>query len=210
MKKAVDKITELGTLVMPGVRSLLVTLIGTCDMMLDRFITTDPELSKRIVPADKLYKECDYTEKSDSKVIGIPATNIMSMITSENNSAAVEVFGKKFKSSRSSLVSSFRVKEAFIPLLRNNKPIEFNGFGKGSGMYIHKGKALVRNGKLLVPVAKERPCISAPWEVKFTLVYNEFHNMPLETILDLFRYAGMNLGLGTWRREWGKFEVKVA
>lgn len=144
----------------------LVRLEGRADIMFDRYAGDN---STQLEPHQKL-----YLNPTDGRTIGLPAVNIMSLLSAHNtNSAPKRLRDKrKFKDIANACLSYVTVSPAFIPLLRNGAPIRFGSFNAKeiddeSGCYIHRAVARLDKG---IPNPKVRP--------------DEGRTEPLETLTD--------------------------
>ena len=179
-----------------------VTLCGLTDIMFDRYAGDN---NTRLEPWQKL-----YFMPGNSKVIGLPALNIMSFLSAHNtNSAPKRLRDKrKYKDIANANLSFVTIAPDFIPFIREGKPIEFGKFDKDvdpvSGIYIHYSVARLDKG---IPNPKERPTLPTPWSLAFTLHYIPNREIQEQEILNLFDEGGRALGLGTFRGVFGKFTV---
>jgi hypothetical protein len=180
-----------------------VTLKGTTDLMFDRY---PGENSTKLEVWQKL-----YYQPGDSKVIGIPALNILSFLSAHNtNSAPKRLRDKrKFKDIANAALSFVEISPMFVPILRNGKPIVFgkivDDVDKLSGVYVHRAVARLDKG---IPNPKERPTIPCPWEISFDFRMYPNREIKEQEILNLFEEGGRALGLGTFRGVFGKFVVQ--
>jgi hypothetical protein len=180
-----------------------VVLCGTKGLMFDRYAGNN---NTKLEPWQKF-----YLEPGDSRVIGMPAANIMSFLSAHNtNSAPKRLRDKRrFKDIANACLSFVEIAEDFIPLLRNGKPITFGKFENDrdpvSGAYIHRAVARLDKG---IPNPKERPVVPAPWSLAFTLRLYPNREIQEQEILNLFDEGGRALGLGTFRGLFGKFIVE--
>jgi hypothetical protein len=179
-----------------------VTLTGTKEIMFDRYPGDNVTM---LEPHQKF-----YFESENSKVIGLPAINILSFLTAHNtNSAPKRLRDKrKYKDIANACASFVEIVEQFVPLLRGGKPIVFGAFVNDkdalSGAYVYHHVARLEKG---VPNVKHRPVLPVPWEVKFTLRLLPNREIKEVEIRNLFEEGGRAIGLGTWRGLFGKFEV---
>lgn len=163
-----------------------VTLCGTKPIMFDRYAGDN---STRLDPWQKL-----YLEPGDSRVIGIPAANIMSFLSAHNtNSAPKRLRDKrKYKDIANACLSFVEIGEDFIPLLRDGKPIVFGMLDKDidpvSGVWIHRSVARLDKG---IPNPKERPVVPLPWSIKFTLRLFPNREIQEQEIINLFDFRGL-------------------
>ena len=181
-----------------------VLLCGIKPIMFDRYAGDN---NTKLEPWQKL-----YLEPGDSRVIGIPAANIMSFLSAHNtNSAPKRLRDKrKYKDIANACLSFVELGQDFIPLLRAGKPITFGKFDKGhdpeSGCWIHYGVGRLDKG---IPNPKERPVIPLEWKVAFTLRLYPNKEIQEQEIINLFDEGGRALGLGTFRGLFGKFQVEA-
>jgi hypothetical protein len=179
-----------------------VSICGTRDVMFDRYAGDN---QTKLEPWQKL-----YLEPGASKIIGLPAANIMSFLSAHNtNSAPKRLRDKrKYKDIANACLSFIEIEENFIPFLREGKPITFGKFEKDldqtSGCYIHRSVARLDKG---IPNPKERPVLPMDWSLKFTLKLYPNKEIQEQEILNLFEEGGRALGIGTFRGLYGKFTV---
>jgi len=179
-----------------------VTLCGTRPIMFDRYAGDN---NTKLEPWQKL-----YFLPGDSKIIGLPAANIMSFLSAHNtNSAPKRLRDKrKFKDIANSCLSFVEIDPYFIPFSRDGKPITFgkiaNDVDAESGIFVHRSVARLDKG---IPNPKERPVLPTPWDLKFTLKLYPNREIQEQEIMNLFEEGGRALGLGTFRGLFGKFIV---
>lgn len=179
-----------------------VTLEGLTEIMFDRY---PGDNNTKLEPHQKL-----YLEPGDSRVIGLPALNIMSFLSAHNtNSAPKRLRDKrKFKDLANAMLSFVSIKEQFIPLLRGGKPIIFGRFENDrdpkSGAYVGYHVARLDKG---IPNPKVRPIVPLPWNMQFTLSIFPNREIKEPDVLNLFEEGGRAIGLGTFRGVFGKFLV---
>lgn len=179
-----------------------VSLKGMSDIMFDRYAGDN---NTRLEPWQKL-----YFQPGDSKVIGIPALNIMSFLSAHNtNSAPKRLRDKrKYKDIANACLSFVQIGPSFIPLSRDGSPIRFGRFvddkDAESGCYVHRSVARLDKG---IPNPKERPTLPTPWNLDFTLTLWPTREVQEQEIINLFEEGGRALGLGTFRGVFGKFVV---
>src|SRR5215475_211093 len=171
-----------------------VILQGLTDIMFDRY---PGDNNTKLEPHQKL-----YLAPGDSRVIGLPSTNLMSFLSAHNtNSAPKRLRDKrKFKDIANALLSFVSIREQFIPLLRDDKPIKLGKFDGDrdalSGCYIHRSVARLDKG---IPNPKVRPVVPLDWSLKFTLDIFRNQEIKEQDILNLMEEGGRALGLGTFR-----------
>lgn len=182
-----------------------VRLCGTTDIMFDRYAGDN---DTKLEPYQKL-----YLAPGDSRVIGLPAINIMSLLSAHNtNSAPKRLRDKrKYKDIANACLSFVAVGPSFIPFLRNGEPITFGRFetnevDKSSGCYIHRSVARLDKG---IPNPKVRPVLPAPWALEFDLTIYPNREIQEQEIVNLFEEAGRAIGLGTFRGVFGKYFVEA-
>ena len=181
-----------------------VRLVGTQPIMFDRYAGDN---STKLEPHQKL-----YLKPGDSKVITIPALNLMSFLSAHNtNSAPKRLRDKrKFKDIANAALSFVEINPTHIELLRDGKPIVFGKFADDSdpvsGTWIHRSVARLDKG---IPNPKVRPVVPLPWSIEFDLSLYPNREIKETEILNLFEEGGRALGLGTFRGVFGKFVVDL-
>lgn len=172
--------------------------------MFDRYAGDN---NTKLEPKQKL-----YLNPLDSKTIGIPAVNIMSLLSAHNtNSAPKRLRDKrKYKDIANACLSYVSIGPSFIPLLRGNEPILFGEFNKderdeSSGCYIHRSVARLDKG---IPNPKERPVIPLPWALEFDFELFPNKEIKEQEIVNLVDEAGRAIGLGTFRGVFGKYFIE--
>lgn len=181
-----------------------VVLCGINDIMFDRYAGDN---NTKLETHQKL-----YMQPGDSRVIGIPAINIMSLLSAHNtNSAPKRLRDKrKYKDIANACLSFVTIGPTFIPLLRNGEPIKFGKFNQNeidetSGCYVHRSVARLDKG---IPNPKVRPVIPAPWELAFDFTLFPNREIKEQEIINLVEEAGRAIGLGTFRGVFGKYYIK--
>jgi hypothetical protein len=180
-----------------------VTLVGITDIMFDRY---PGDNNTKLEPHQKL-----YLEPGESRVIGLPALNIISFLSAHNtNSAPKRLRDKrKYKDIANAMLSFVSIREQFIPFMRDGKPIVLGKFDGDrdpvSGCYVHHSVARLDKG---IPNPKVRPVLPLDWSLSFTL--NIFPNREIKEtdIQNLIEEGGRAIGLGTFRGVFGKFRVE--
>lgn len=192
------KLNGIGEVVTRKVR-----LCGITEIMFDRYAGDN---QTKLEPWQKL-----YLEPGDSKVIGIPATNIMSLLSAHNTNSAPKRLrdSRQFKKIANACLSFVGIEPSFIPLLRDGTPIKFGAFGKDerdpvSGCYVHYSVARLKDG---IPNPKARPVIPLSWSIEFGLQVFPNREIKEQEIVNLFEEAGRAIGLGTYRGVFGKYYV---
>lgn len=172
--------------------------------MFDRYAGDN---NTKLEPKQKL-----YLSPTDSITIGIPAVNIMSLLSAHNtNSAPKRLRDKrKYKDIANACLSYVTIGPAFIPMLRGSEPIQFGEFDQHekdvkSGCYVHRAVARLDKG---IPNPKERPVIPLPWAIEFDFELFPNKEIKEQEILNLTAVAGGAIGLGTFRGVFGKYFVE--
>lgn len=180
-----------------------VELCGLSEIMFDRYAGDN---STKLEPHQKF-----YLEPGDSGVIGIPAINLMSLLSAHNtNSAPKRLRDKrKFKDIANACLSFVSIGPQFIPFLRGGEPIRFGRFERDdrdrlSGAYVDRRVARLDKG---VANPKERPVLPLPWAIQFDFTMFPNREIKEQEILNLIEEAGMAIGLGTYRGVYGKYRV---
>lgn len=180
-----------------------VKLCGLTDIMFDRYAGDN---DTKLEPWQKL-----YFQPGDSKVIGLPATNIMSFLSAHNtNSAPKRLRDKrKFKDICNACLSYVTIRPMFIPLTRKGKPIVFgqlvDDHDKVSGIYIHRSVARLDKG---IPNPKVRPVVPLDWEIEFDFTLRPNKEIQEQEVINLMEEGGRAIGLGTFRGVFGKFMIE--
>lgn len=181
-----------------------VTLTGITEIMFDRYAGDN---KTQLAPDQKMYLTPD-------KIIYLPALNIRSFLTAENTVSAPKMLldSRDYKKVATALAATISVMPTVIPFLRDGKPITFGEFvEQDNGTIVDKlsGVQLVRHVARLekgIPNPKERPLLGLDWMLKFKLAVAPHPDLSEEMIEDLFERGGQFLGLGTFRKVYGKFE----
>lgn len=180
-----------------------VTLCGTKDIMFDRYAGDN---STKLEPHQKFYLQPAAT----LPIIGIPAANITSFLSAHNTNSAPKRLRdpRKYKAIANACLSFIDIEEQFIPLIRDDAPIQYGSFDGDvdaqSGAYIHRSVARLDKG---IPNPKIRPVVPLPWAVSFTLIFYPNKEIQEQEVLNLFEDGGRAIGLGTFRGVFGKFRV---
>lgn len=180
-----------------------VRLCSLTDIMFDRYAGDN---DTKLTPAQKF-----YFQPGDSKVIGLPALNIISFLSAHNTNSAPKRLrdSRKYKAIANACLSFVQINPHFIPFTRDNEPIQFGGifnqdYDEVSQAYIHRAVARLDKG---IPNPKERPVLPHPWELSFTLTLIPNSEIKEQEIYNLFEEGGRAVGLGTFRGVFGKFYI---
>lgn len=180
-----------------------VVLSGLTPIMFDRYAGDN---NTKLTPDQKLYLSPD-----DTPVIGLPAANILSLLSAHNtNSAPKRLRDKrKYKDIANACSSFVDIGPQFIAFKRDGKPIKFGGFGANekdslSGCYIHRSVARLDKG---IPNPKVRPVLPLPWSLEFEFKLFPNAEIKEQEIVNLLQEAGLAIGLGTYRGVFGKYQI---
>ena len=179
-----------------------VTLCGRTEIMFDRYAGDN---TTQLEPHQKLYLQPGAT-----RVIGMPALNIMSFLTAHNtNSAPKRLRDKrKYKDICNACLSFVTISPSFVPFTREGVPIQFGHFDQDhdalSGAYVHYAVARLDKG---IPNPKIRPVLPLPWDLSFTFTLLQNSEIKEVDIQNLFEEGGRAIGLGTFRGVFGKFVI---
>lgn len=180
-----------------------VVLKGIQDIMFDRYAGDN---NTKLEPWQKLYLQ------PGSRVIGLPAANIVSFLSAHNtNSAPKRLRDKrKYKDICNACLSFVTISPDFLPLMRDGAAITLGKLDgdrdETSGVYIHRCVARLDKG---IPNPKVRPVVPLPWEIRFTLSLYPNREIQEQELLNLFEEGGRTIGLGTFRGAFGKFLVET-
>lgn len=181
-----------------------VILTGITEIMFDRYAG---DTKTQLAPDQKMYLLPD-------KTVYLPALNIRSFLTAENTTSAPKMLldSREYKKVAAALAASISITPNNIPFTRGGKTIKFGEFEEqDNGTIVDKtsGMQLVRHVARLdkgIPNSKERPMLGLDWSLKFKLAVMPHPELSEELIEDLFTRGGQFLGLGTFRKVFGKFE----
>jgi len=152
-----------------------------------------------------------YLEKDST--LYLPALNILSFLSATNTESAPKLFlpVKEYKTIAGALASAVNISPTKIPFTRKGKPIKFGKFEEQrdgslvdpkSGLTILHHVARVKGG---IPNPKHRPALPLDWKLEFDLFVGAHPELSEKVISDLFEKGGKFLGLGTFRKVFGKF-----
>lgn len=178
-----------------------VKIAGTTEILFDRYAGDN---KTKLAPEQKM-----YLNKNNDLVL--PALNIISFLSAENTESATKlIHGREAKGICAALLSSVQIASAYIPFLRGGKPIKFGGSFLGdervdpvSGMQVVSHVARLPKG---IPNPKERPMLGLDWGLEFKMTLFPNPDLNEDMIENLFVDGGSRLGLGTFRKAFGKFE----
>ncbi len=178
-----------------------VRLVGLTDLMFDRY---PGDNDTKLEAHQKLYY------RPGTKVLVLPALNLMSFLSAHNtNSAPKRLRDKrKYKDIANACLSFVTISPSLIPILRNGEQLTFGKFDGDldptTGIYVHRSVARLDKG---IPNPKVRPVVPVPWELEFTLVLMANRELKEQELQNLIQEGGMAIGLGTFRGVFGKFTI---
>ena len=170
-----------------------VTLTGTRPIMFDRYIG----MKKQLSPLDKAYLS---TTSPDDLIL--PFLNIQSFLSAQNTESAPQrVVGRGWKQIAKAALTFVDINPFEIPILRGDR------VATKADLIIDYRKAIIKKGALAIPSDKERPVLPLPWSMEFTITLYENPDLDEYTLRKLFEDGGVQIGFGTYRGAFGKFEV---
>ena len=176
-----------------------VQLTGLTEILFDRY---PGDNKTKLSPDQKLYL-------NPQREVCLPTLNVLSFLTAQNTESAPKLCLDKriFKGICSALLSSVSIQPSpLIPFLRDGHAIRFGEFEDDtdavSGMTVVRHVARLEKG---IPNPKERPMLGLPWMLTFTLTMLPHPDLTEELVANLFANGGLRLGLGTYRKAFGKF-----
>jgi hypothetical protein len=178
-----------------------VKLKGITPIMFDRYAGDN---DTKLEPHQKLY----YLP--GTKQLCLPAANIISFLSAQNTDSAPKrlLDSRKYKAFALACSSYVSIAPINIPFTKEGEPIIFGKFDgeedKLSGVYIHRAVARLEKG---IPNPKVRPTLPVPWELEFDLTMFPNKQIQEQALLNVFSEGGIALGLGTFRGQYGKFEI---
>lgn len=179
-----------------------ITLTGLTAILFDRYAGDN---KTQLAPEQKLYLLPDRT-------VTLPSTNLISFLTAQNTESAPKMLldKREYKTVASALLASVQITPSSIPFLRNNKAIRFGGtfvddVDSESGIHVVYHVARLDKG---IPNPKIRPALELPWQLKFKMTVLPHPDLNEDLIENLFVDGGVRLGLGTFRKAFGKFEFE--
>ncbi|MGH8235494.1 MAG: hypothetical protein ACREXP_00550 [Steroidobacteraceae bacterium] len=174
-----------------------IELTGTLPIMFDRYAGDN----KTVLPVR------EKAALDDNDHIVLPALNIISMLSAENTQSVAKLFGKSAKAVARDIKAGFSVGLAEVPLLVKGKPVKMPANvpeDSKAPVYMRIDVARVKGG---IPNPKKRPVVNAPWSLQFSASFLEGDECKLATLRDAFARAGRFIGLGTFRPQFGQFQL---
>jgi hypothetical protein len=175
-----------------------ITLTGMTPILFDRYAGDN---KTQLAPEQKLYVQ--------GKTVVLPSMNITSFLSAQNTESAPKMLldKREYKTVASALLASTIINPTLIPFTKNGKPVVFGGsfvddVDPVSGIHLVYHVARLDKG---IPNPKIRPMLDTPWELKFKLTILPHPDLNEDLIENLFVDGGVRLGLGTFRKAFGKF-----
>lgn len=175
-----------------------VTLTGITEILFDRY---PGDNTTELTPDKKLYLLPD-------KTIVLPALNIISFLTAINTESAPKLLmdTREYKNICAALLASIQISPNYIPFLRDGRQLKFGEFVDDmdtvSGIKVVYHVARLAKG---IPNPKVRPMLGLPWSLEFSMTVLPHPELNIDQIQNLFEDGGLRLGLGTFRKAFGKF-----
>jgi len=186
-----------------GFESMWVKAKGLVGILFDHFI----DLSADEKPMkDKMYL-------NENQELVLPSENIYSFFFGEKpGGCALRFEAKQWRQYKMTGMSYVTISPEFIPFLRNEKPIRFNGFIEDydaeAKIRILHHKANIAKGKLVIPSPKHRPMLETPWELNFEVSVFDNSLINIEKIKNWLIRGGIEIGFGTYRPRFGRFTAE--
>lgn len=178
-----------------------VVLTGLTEILFDRYAGDN---TTQLPPEQKMYLV--------GRTVVLPSLNLLSFLSAVNTESAPKLLfdSRKYRAIASAMLASCIISPTQVPFLRNDKPIQFgefnsDGVDEKSGIQIVKHVARLEKG---IPNPKIRPMLGLPWSLKFNMVILPHPDISLEIVEKLFYEGGARIGLGTFRKAFGKFEFE--
>lgn len=171
-----------------------VTLTGIRPIMFDRY---SGSMKDQLEPLEKV-----YVSSENPKNLILPSVNIQSFLSAQNSESAPQrVLGRGWKSIAKAALTFVDISPMEIAFMRDgaNATIE--------DVVIDKRKAVIKKGQLCVPSDKLRPVLSLPWSLSFEITLYKNPDLHENVLRRLFDDGGIQIGLGSFRGVFGKFEV---
>lgn len=184
------------------IREIKVVVEGAADIMFDRFIDHSAEAR----PAEqKLYLD-------EQNRLVLPADNIDAFLFGEDPMGCAKAFeGKKAKEYLRVGKSHVFVKEPLALFSQNGKPVVVKGpVAEDKRFYIKLSGGRTKQGaRSIKQEARPRPVFRLPWALHFTLMLAQNTLIDETKLFNWLTVGGIQIGLGTWRPNYGRFFVKT-
>jgi hypothetical protein len=175
-----------------------VKLIGLTPIMFDRY---SGDNKTELTPEQKLYTRNQH--------LVLPNLNIISFLSAQNTESATKrvMEIREYKPVAAALLSSISINPLDIPFLRDGKPIAVGSFVNDvdslSGIRVERHVARLPKG---IPNPKVRPVLDTPWSLEFEMTIYPNEDLNESLIERIFTQGGIQIGLGTYRGVYGKFQ----
>lgn len=171
-----------------------VTLTGIRPIMFDRY---SGSMKEQLAPVDKVYHSSE-----NPKNLILPSINIQSFLSAQNTESAPQrVIGRGWK-----VVA--KAAQTFVEISPDEIEFMYNGRNATiDDIVIDHRKAIVKKGQLAIPSDKERPVLNTPWSLNFEITLYKNPDLNENVLRRLFEDGGIQIGFGTFRGVFGKFEV---
>jgi len=171
-----------------------VTLTGIRPIMFDRY---SGSIKETLAPQDKV-----YLSSMNPKNLILPSVNIQSFLSAQNTESAPQrVIGRGWKNVAKAALTFVEIEPLEIEILRDGVPATVND------IEIDYRKAIIKKGQLAIPSNKERPVLQLPWSISFEITLYKNPDLNENILKRLFEDGGIQIGLGTFRGMFGKFEI---
>jgi len=171
-----------------------VTLTGIRPIMFDRY---SGSMKEQLSPQDKVYRSSE-----NPKNLILPMVNIQSFLSAQNTESAPQrVIGRGWKVIAKAALTFVDITPMEIAIMKDDIPATVDD------IIIDHRKAIIKKGQLSIPSDKERPVLITPWSISFQLTLFKNPDLNENILRRLFDDGGIQIGLGTFRGAFGKFEV---
>lgn len=171
-----------------------VTLTGLRPIMFDRY---SGSMKEQLAPQDKV-----YVSSTNPKNLILPAVNIQSFLSAQNTESAPQrIIGRGWKAVAKAALTFVDINPMEIEFMRDGVPATVDD------IIIDHRKAIIKKGQLSIPSDKDRPVLNTPWSLSFELTLYKNPDLNENILRRLFDEGGIQIGLGTFRGAFGKFEV---
>jgi hypothetical protein len=162
--------------------------------MFDRY---SGSMKDQLSPEDKIYRS-----SANQKNLILPSVNIQSFLSAQNTESATQrVVGRGWKAVGKAALTFVDITPFEIIIMREGKEATVND------IVIDHRKAIIKKGALSIPSDKDRPVLPLPWSVNFEITLYKNPDLNENLLRKIFEDGGIQIGLGTFRGVFGKFEV---
>lgn len=171
-----------------------VTLTGLRPIMFDRY---SGSMKNQLAPQDKTYR----SSENPTNLI-LPSVNLQSFLSAQNTESAPQrVIGRGWKTIAKAALTFVDINPQEIPILKGDDPATIDD------IIIDHRKAIIKKAQLSIPSDKDRPVLPTPWSISFQLTLYKNPDLNEPVLRRLFEDGGIQIGIGTFRGVFGKFEV---